>query len=405
MKGYDAFAGVVKCLMADTYVTTGGGLLRIDEAIEADGPVGFVDGRLADPQHAGRPDAHLARLPEPARGRPHGDPPHGPRADRHARAPGAHAASPLRAPLDPAGRPAAGRPRRRRAPPRAVAGAGPRPRPVRLRPRRRAPAAALPDRDDPRARPPARLPRGRGIHRAGAVPLQLRRSRGDGRLLPRRRGRLRRRSDATRSAAGSTRRRACGPSPSRSAGWAPSSSSRSAACPPAARRTRPSRSPSAARRGRSCSSSSPPTPRATPTWAPPGSRSRPRPRASPRSSSCSRSTWASSGRRSTINGYARLAFLGADAARLARLLRPYLVTPRKREAAAGLAARRPAGNPNLDVIPGLVPALRSLLAGRNGWVAGDERRAGARPASGSSTAPATTSRTRGRGRSPASSTR
>jgi ribonucleoside-diphosphate reductase alpha chain len=73
------------------------------------------------------------------------------------------------------------------------------------------------------------------------------------------------------------------------------------------------------------------------------------------------------GRRSTINGYARLAFLGAEAARLARLLRPYLVTPRKRNAAAGLAGAPATGNPNLDVIPGLVPALRSLLAGRNGW--------------------------------------
>ncbi len=74
------------------------------------------------------------------------------------------------------------------------------------------------------------------------------------------------------------------------------------------------------------------------------------------------------GRRSTINGYARLAFLGAEAARLARLLRPYLVTPRKRDAAAQLVAAPTDRNPNLDVIPGLVPALRSLLAGPNGWV-------------------------------------
>jgi ribonucleoside-diphosphate reductase alpha chain len=74
------------------------------------------------------------------------------------------------------------------------------------------------------------------------------------------------------------------------------------------------------------------------------------------------------GRRSTINGYTRLAFLGAEAARLARLLRPHLVTPRKRDAAAGLAAVSAHRNPNLDVIPGLVPALRSLLAGSNGWV-------------------------------------
>ncbi|HSW41836.1 MAG TPA: LAGLIDADG family homing endonuclease, partial [Patescibacteria group bacterium] len=75
------------------------------------------------------------------------------------------------------------------------------------------------------------------------------------------------------------------------------------------------------------------------------------------------------GRRSTINGYQRLAFLGAEAAHLARVLRPYLVTPRKREAAAALvAAPAKDRNPNLDTIPGLVPALRSLLAGPNGWV-------------------------------------
>ena len=61
------------------------------------------------------------------------------------------------------------------------------------------------------------------------------------------------------------------------------------------------------------------------------------------------------------------AFLGAEATRLARLLRPYLVTPRKREAAAALASPSVNRRPNLDVIPGLVPALRSLLAGPNGW--------------------------------------
>ena len=76
------------------------------------------------------------------------------------------------------------------------------------------------------------------------------------------------------------------------------------------------------------------------------------------------------GCRSTINGYARLAFIGAEATHLARLLRPYLVTPRKREAAAALASVSAGRNPNLDVIPGLVPALRSLLAGRNGWARG-----------------------------------
>jgi len=73
------------------------------------------------------------------------------------------------------------------------------------------------------------------------------------------------------------------------------------------------------------------------------------------------------GRRSTINGYQRVAFLGAEAARLARLVRPYLVTPRKRDAAAALASMPTDGRPNLDVIPGLVPALRSLLGSRSGW--------------------------------------
>jgi ribonucleoside-diphosphate reductase alpha chain len=45
-----------------------------------------------------------------------------------------------------------------------------------------------------------------------------------------------------------------------------------------------------------------------------------------------------------------------------------LVSPRRRDAAAQLVAASAADpNPNVDVIPGLVPALRSLLAGRNGW--------------------------------------
>jgi len=73
------------------------------------------------------------------------------------------------------------------------------------------------------------------------------------------------------------------------------------------------------------------------------------------------------GRRSTINGCGRLAFLGAEGVRLARLLHPYLVTPRKREAAAALVLPKAVGNHSLDVIPGLVPALRSLLASANGW--------------------------------------
>jgi ribonucleoside-diphosphate reductase alpha chain len=86
------------------------------------------------------------------------------------------------------------------------------------------------------------------------------------------------------------------------------------------------------------------------------------------------------GRRHSRNGYEHLTFLGADAARLARLLRPYLVTPRKRDAAATLAADR-AGerNPNADVIPGLVPALRAFAIAGNGWFrsdAGDVVRSG-----------------------------
>ena len=74
------------------------------------------------------------------------------------------------------------------------------------------------------------------------------------------------------------------------------------------------------------------------------------------------------GRRSTIKGYGRLAFLGDEAARLAPLLQPYLVTPRKRSAAWALAAPIARHrNPNLDVIPGLVTALRSLFVTSNGW--------------------------------------
>ncbi len=72
------------------------------------------------------------------------------------------------------------------------------------------------------------------------------------------------------------------------------------------------------------------------------------------------------GRRTTVKGYGRLSFLGAEAVRLARLLHPYLVTPRKREAAAALVLPRAGANPNVDVIPGLVPALRALLSG-SGW--------------------------------------
>ena len=41
MKGFDAFAGVVKCLTADTYIVTTDGLLRIEEAIPTAGPEGF----------------------------------------------------------------------------------------------------------------------------------------------------------------------------------------------------------------------------------------------------------------------------------------------------------------------------------------------------------------------------
>ncbi len=74
------------------------------------------------------------------------------------------------------------------------------------------------------------------------------------------------------------------------------------------------------------------------------------------------------GRRSTVNGYEHVTFLGAESARLARLLHPYLVTPRKRSAAADAvdSAHKRASNPNLDVIPGLVPMLRGLSLG-SGW--------------------------------------
>ena len=86
------------------------------------------------------------------------------------------------------------------------------------------------------------------------------------------------------------------------------------------------------------------------------------------------------GRRHSLNGYEHLAFLGEDAARFARLLRPYLVTPRKREAAGEIVAVRTNGrNPNLDVVPGLVPALRALAVNSNGWFrseAGDVVRSG-----------------------------
>jgi ribonucleoside-diphosphate reductase alpha chain len=74
------------------------------------------------------------------------------------------------------------------------------------------------------------------------------------------------------------------------------------------------------------------------------------------------------GRRSTVNGYEQLTFLGAESARIARLLHPYLVTPRKRSAAAAAVESHHVrtSNPNLDVIPGLVPALRALSLG-SGW--------------------------------------
>ncbi|MEO7666275.1 MAG: LAGLIDADG family homing endonuclease, partial [Dehalococcoidia bacterium] len=78
------------------------------------------------------------------------------------------------------------------------------------------------------------------------------------------------------------------------------------------------------------------------------------------------------GRRHSLNGYEHLMFLGADAARLARLLRPYLVTPRKRDASGELAADRAnERNPNVDVIPGLVPALRAFAFAGNGWFRGE----------------------------------
>ncbi|NJD29388.1 MAG: vitamin B12-dependent ribonucleotide reductase [Chloroflexi bacterium] len=74
------------------------------------------------------------------------------------------------------------------------------------------------------------------------------------------------------------------------------------------------------------------------------------------------------GRRSIVNGYVQLAYRGEDASRLARLLHPYLVTSRKKAAAASLVAVDPGSrNTNLDVIPSLVPALRALMVGGNGW--------------------------------------
>ncbi len=66
MKGYDAFAGVIKCLTADTYVTTAAGLLRIDEAISVDGPEGFeADDSVTLNTPAGPlPISHVYRSPE-----------------------------------------------------------------------------------------------------------------------------------------------------------------------------------------------------------------------------------------------------------------------------------------------------------------------------------------------------
>ena len=72
------------------------------------------------------------------------------------------------------------------------------------------------------------------------------------------------------------------------------------------------------------------------------------------------------GRRSLVSGYWHLTFLGIDGARLARLLHPYLVTPRKRAGAQQLQGdENTKRRTNLDVIPGLIPALRAFLVGTN----------------------------------------
>ena len=65
MKGFDAFAGVVKCLTADTYVLTSEGLLRIDEAIDVNGPEGFeANGSVTLNTPLGpRPISHVYRSP------------------------------------------------------------------------------------------------------------------------------------------------------------------------------------------------------------------------------------------------------------------------------------------------------------------------------------------------------
>ena len=367
MKGYDAFAGVVKCLLADTYVTTGGGLLRIDEAIEADGPVGF------------EPDDSLT-LNTPA----------GPTRISHVyRSPiadvrrvtlrtgleltGTHEhpvltlASPFElrwtrlADLRPGDRVAVERRRE-------------------LWPAQ-APALELFDSDLVVERRPLRYPTemtpelarllGYLVAEGSIEQERFRFSSADPEVMADychvRRGGLRRRSARPGSRSGQPHygrtdriRRA-----------------QLAGRPPVPRVLRPARR---AIRGQGHPSLHPSLSTVARARVPGSLR---RGRRTPGRTRIEIATASSRlaeeiqllalnlgvvGRRSTINGYARLAFLGAEAARLARLLRPYLVTPRKRDAAAALVAAPTDRNPNLDVIPGLVPALRSLLAGPNGWV-------------------------------------
>ena len=410
MKGYDAFAGVVKCLTGRHVLSrpVAGSCASTRRSTPTGRWASTSDDSLTLNTPAG-PDTHLARLPEPASRT----------SDRATLRTGLgltgtheHPVLTLAtdfqlrwtrlADLRPGDRVAVER-RRELWPAQAPA--------LDLFESdlvRRAAAAALPDRDDPRACAPARLPGGRGVRRAGAVPLQLRRSRDHGRLLPLRRGRLRRRSAQPGPTAGSIpttgvrtesdraqlEGRPPVPRVLRPARRASADKAVPLADPPLAALAR-ARVPRRLRRGRR-----PPRQR-------PGSRSRPRPRASLEEIQLLALNMGVVGRRSTINGYGRLAFLGAEAARLARLLRPYLVTPRKREAAAGLvAAPRPAGATRTSTSSrASCPRCARSSPGRNGWARATSGELRSRRASASSTASATTSRTPARGRSPASSTR
>ena len=202
-----------------------------------------------------------------------------------------------------------------------------------------------------------------------------------------RRGRLRRRSARPGPRPGQPDHGRPHAAARASAGRAPSSSSRSAACRPGAPRTRASRSPSAARRDRSCSSSSAAYAEGD---APPGrhpDRDRDRVLAPGRGDPAARPQ---PGRGRPPVDDQRLRAPGVPRRRRRAPRAPAPAVPRHAPQARGggrrSPARRLAGNPNLDVIPGLVPALRSLLAGPQRLGARDRRRARCRPASASSTA-------------------